>query len=370
MSLDGLNDLVQDWTLNNSLTVNDITVEGNLTTSGFIYGGGFINNLLITNNVWTGENTYTNYIPNYQLPTLNTHMATKQYVDTAFNNIGNNLLPLNNTFTGSNTFNVLPKFTNNANAGDELINKAVCDNSVLAYTAGLSSTNNWTGNNSFITSGGNDLIIPTPTADRHLANKGYVDNEIINFNLSGGKVELVEIGTAGTTSISCDPAIYSAMIVCMVTGGGYGNLDTTPTAQSIISFGGSGGMLVFKLPAFSGNASYQATFNTRTTVGDSKFTTSGGTQLFGMTNGTNGSSSASGTGGGLNYRDTSLGVGQNQILSGRTEPRQSPITNPAINKCANICCYNGFGLGGSFNFSTGADVPPTNNYCLVIKIKN
>ena len=369
MSLDGLNSLVKDWTLNNSLTIKDATIEGDLTTTGFIYGGGVTNSLLSSNNTWTGENNFTSSLPTYQPPTLSSHMSTKQYVDTTFNNIGNNLLPLNNTFSGSNTFNVLPKFSNNANAGDELVNKATCDNSVLGYTGGTNTNNSWIGSNYFNTSTG-DLLVPTPTADQHLANKSYVDNSIVNFNSSGGKVELVEIASSGNTNITCDPTIYSSMIVAMLSGGGYGNLNTTPTAQSIISFGGSGGLLVFKMPAYTGNAVYSATFNTRTTVGFSRFFAPDGTQMFGISNGSNGSSSASGTGGVINYRDSNIGVDQNQIVSGRTEPRQSPITNPTITKCNNICCWNGYGLGGSFNFTTGADVAPTNNYLLLIKFKN
>lgn len=371
MSLDGLNDLVQDWTLNNSLTMNDANIEGNLTTTGFIYGGNVSNSLLSLNNTWSGKNNYTTYLPVYQNPTQATHMATKQFVDASLNNIGNNLLTSNNIFTGINNFNVLPKFTNNANAGDELVNKAVVDSSISAYTGALNTNNNWTGNNFFNTfTPSQDLIVPTPTADQHIANKGYVDTSITSFNSSGGKVELVEIDASGNTLISCDPSIYSSMIVCMVSGGGYGNINTTPTSQSIISFGGSGGVVVFKIPAFTGNATYQATFNTRTTVGQSRFFNSSGVALLGIQNGGNGSSSASGIGGTLNYRDNDIGVDQNQIVYGRTEPRQAPITNPNITKVNNICCWNGYGLGGSFNFATGADVPPTNNYCLLIKIKN
>lgn len=370
MSLEGLNDLVQDWTLNNSLTIQDATIEGNLTTTGFIYGGGVTNALLSSNNTWTGENNYTTSLPSYQLPTSNNHMATKQYVDTTFNNIGSNLLPLNNTFTGSNIFNVLPKFSNNANAGNELVNKATCDNSILGYTGGTNSNNTWLGQNYFNTSPLNDLLVPTPTADQHLANKSYVDNAVTNFNNSGGKVELSEIASSGSFNITCDPTIYSSMIVCMLSGGGYGNANTTPTSQSIISFGGSGGLIVFKMAAFNGNAVYQATYNTRTTVGFSKFYASDGTQMFGMLNGGNGSSSASGSGGILNYRDPSIGVNQNQIVYGRTESRQSPITNPNIIRCNNICCWNGYGLGGSFNFSTGGESSPTNNYLLLIKFRN
>lgn len=371
MSLDGLNNLVQDWTLNNSLTMNDVNVEGDLNTTGFIYGGGVTFNLLASNNTWTGENTYSNHLPTYLLPSSNTHMDTKQYADTTFNNIGNNLLPLNNTWTGSNTFNVLPKVNSNASSGNQVVNKNTADNSISSYTGSLNTANTWTGNNYFNTTSLVTLSVPTPTADNHIANKGYVDTAITNFNASGGKVELFEYQNSGNLNVTCDPTIYSSMIVCMVSGGGYGNLNTTPTASSTISYGGSGSMVVWKMPAFTGNALYQAVYNTRTSVGYSKFFyTDSNIQLFGLSNGTNGSQSASGTGGTLNYRDSKIAVDQNQIISGRTETIQNPITNPNIFRCANIACYNGFGLGGSFNFSTGADYPPTNNYLLLIKFKN
>lgn len=370
MSLDGLNNLVQDWTLNNSLTINDAVVEGDLNTTGFIYGGGVTFNLLSSNNTWTGENTYSNYLPTYLLPSADTHMDTKQYADTTFNNIGNNLLPLNNTWTGSNTFNALPKVNSNASSGDQVVNKNTADNSVSSYTGSLNTANNWTGNNYFNTSVVN-LSVPTPTADTHIANKGYVDTAIANFNATGGKVELFEYQNSGNLNITCDPTLYSSMIVCMVSGGGYGNVNTTPTASSTISYGGSGGMIVWKMPAFTGNALYQAVYNTRTTIGFSKFFyTDSTTLLFSITNGGNGSQSVSGNGGNINYRHPKIAVDQNQIIRGTSKPLQNPITNPNIYRTTNIACYNGFGMGGSFNFSTGADFPPTNNYLLLIRFRN
>jgi len=372
MSLEGLNELTEDWTLNNSLTIKDAVIEGDLTTTGFIYGGGVTNNLLTLNNIWTGENTYTDFLPTYLNPTSNNEMSNKVYVDTTFNNIGNNFLPLNNTFSGNNTFNILPKINSNASSGNQSVNKTTADNAVNAYTGNLNTNNNWTGDNYFNTKAidGLDMIVPNPTVDNHISNKGYVDNAILNFNSIGGKVELTEYGSAGNFNISCDPTIYSSMIVCMVSGGGYGNLNTTGTGQSILSYGGSGAMLVFKIPAYTGNALYQAVFNTRTTVGNSSFYNSAGTYLLGLNNGSNGSSSASGSGGNISYKDSSIGTDQFQIINGRTQARQNPITNASITRVNNIAVWNSFGNGGSFNFQFGLDQLPTNNYLLTIKFRN
>jgi hypothetical protein len=110
MSLEGLNELKQNWTLNNSLTIVDGIIEGDLNTTGFIFGSGSGTSAgLTTNNVWTGVNTYTNFLPTYLLPINNNEMNTREYTNTVFNNIGNNLLTSPVTFSAQNTFNVMPK---------------------------------------------------------------------------------------------------------------------------------------------------------------------------------------------------------------------------------------------------------------------
>lgn len=368
MSLQDLDDAPITWSLGNSLTFVDGIIEGDLNASGFIYGTG-ISTGLAGNNVWTGENTYSNFVPTYPLPVNNNEMNTRQYTDTAFNNIGNNLLTSPVTFTAQNTFNVMPKTANGA-VGAELINKTDADTKVNTFSQ-LASNNTWTGNNYFNTFG-NDLTTPNPTLDTHIANKNYVDTAIVNFNTAGGKVDLVEIGIAGANVVTCDPAIYSSMIVCMVSGGGYGSPDLNVNLQGAISFGGSGAMICWKMPAFNGNANYEAVFNTRTSVGFSNFYASNGQIILGLFNGQNGNVNASGNGGTLLSRNSDVTLSQYQLVNGSTQPR---LISTSVRRVSNICCWNGFGQGGSFDYVTSPadpqrDVLPTNNYCLLIKFRN
>lgn len=363
MSIEGLNELKKDWTLNNSLTIVDGTIEGNLNVSGFIYG----TNVSVGtdgNNVWTGENTYSNYVPTYPLPVNSNQMNNRQYTNTAFNNVGDNLLTSPVTFTGQNTFNVMPKTANGATIS-ELINKNDADGKVNTFSQ-LSTNNIWTGNNYFYTPG-NDLTTPNPTLDTHIANKGYVDSSIVNFNNSGGKVDIVEIATSGSHIVTCDPAIYSSMIVCMVSGGGYGSPNLNPDLQGAISFGGSGAMVCWKMPSFNGNAQYEAFFNTRTSVGFCNFYTVGSQILFGLFNGQNGTANTSGNGGTLIGKNSTIVNNQYQLINGSTQPK---LLDSAIRRVSNICCWNGFGQGGSFDYVFTNDVLPTNNYLLLIKFKN
>jgi hypothetical protein len=363
MSLEGLNELKQNWTLNNSLTIVDGVIEGDLNTTGFIYGSGSgTSSGLTTNNVWTGVNTYTNFMPTYLLPTNMNHMNTREYSNTIFNNIGNNLLTSPVTFNSQNTFNVMPKVASGATS-NKLIRKTDADTKVNTFSQ-LSSNNTWTGNNYFDTFV-NDVTTPNPTLDTHIANKGYVDSSIVNFNNAGGKVDLVEIASAGQTIVTCDPAIYSSMIVCMVSGGGYGSPNLNINLQGAISYGGSGAMICWKMPAFSGNAIYEAVFNTRTTVGFTNFYK--GPIIFNLTNGQNGNVNASGNGASSFSKNADIVLNQYQLIYGSTQPR---LATSIARRVSNICCSNGFGQGGSFDYVLGNDVLPTDNYCLLIKFRN
>jgi hypothetical protein len=365
MSLQGLNDLDIDWRLRNTLTINnDCEVDGDLNTTGFIYDGGVPVNIQASNNVWTGLNTFTNFPPTLIAPINADDMATKDYTDTTLSGLGNALLASNNTWTGANTMDFLPIISNSASAGNECVNKGVADTTINATTGNLSTTNIWTGNNDFT----NTLSVATPLLDAQIGNKQYVDNAITSFNASGGKVEYQEFSSSlGNVTIGLDPTIYSSMIVCMVSPGGFGNANTTATGQTIKSFGGSGGYACFKISAYTGNALFTTDNGTRgSAVGNCSFTLPSGQVLVSITGGTTGSSSASGTGG---IVTTFLGVSGVQRVPGSSYPLQNP-PDANTTKIANLCVYNGFGLGGSFNFQTGTDVLPTAGYILCIKFKN
>jgi hypothetical protein len=367
MSIQGIQDLDENWTLRSSLTINNnVEVLGDLNTTGFIYDGGIPVNIQGTNNVWTGKNTYTITLPTYLDPVADDEMATKNYLDGAVVGLGTGLLPLNNTFSAYNKMTALPTIIEPALVGtDQLVNKGVVDAFVGASTGALGSVNVWTGSNTF----NNVVSVPTPLTDQAFSNKGYIDSAITSFNASGGKVEYVEaVISGGGFLFSCDPAIYSGCMFCMVSSGGFGynTNPAVPTGTSIKSFGGSGGYAVFKVPAYSGNATFSNTNNTSTTIGSCNLTLPNLATIANISGGTNGTSGASGTGGVVDM-GVFFGV---QRITGSIEPLQNPITNDAITSSYNIGVLNGYGTGGSYNYLTGASVTPSGGYCLQIKFKN
>jgi len=363
MSLQGIQDLDESWTLRNQLTINnDVEVLTDLNTTGFIFGGGIPVNILSSNNIWSGKNTYTISLPTYLDPVANDEMATKNYLDTAVVGLGSGLLPTNNNWIGYNRFTSLPTISNNATVGtNEFVNKNVAD--AYINSDGILSRNGniWSAQENFT----NVVSVPTPTVNTQFANKKYVDDSISAFNASGGKIEYVELFADGV--LSCDPATYSGCMICLVAGGGYGANTNPPVVTGVNSksFGGSGGYVAFKLPAFQGNATVTIVNNTLTTVGSAIFRNSESNIVCTVNNGTNGSNFGSGAGGGGSALFTGI-----QFITGSSEAFQSPITNDSITKSYNIGVLNGMGNGGSFNYLTGTNVDPSGAYCLQIKYKN
>jgi hypothetical protein len=368
MSLQGLNELREDWFLRNQLTINNnVEVLGDLNTTGFIFDGGVPVNIQGNNNVWTGENLFTAYQPTFLDPTAPDEMATKNYCDGAVVGLGNALLASNNTWTAFNNLDVVPEISNNATAGtNELLNKATADAFFTASSGSLGTANTWTAQQLF----NNSVFVPAPAVDNAFGNKKYVDDAITAFNASGGKVEYVEIVVEGGNLFSCDPAVYSGCIICMCSSGGAGYTGALPvaTGASTKVFGGSGAYAVFKLPAYTGNA----TFYNNSTIGSTTgtgctFTLPNGSLVASLTCGANASAVASGAGG---TGVAGAGFSGIQFINGSTEPTQSPITNDAITRSYNIGVLNSRGLGGSFNYTTGANTSSTSGYCLQIKFKN
>ena len=259
MSLQGLNSLDIDWTLRDTLTINnDVLVEGDLNTTGFIYDGGIPLDIQDDDNVWTGKNAFTNFQPTFLAPVADEDMATVDYMSLAFAGLGAGLLPTNNTWTGSNSMVQLPVLTNGATVGtNEAVNKATADAYVATSTGNLGTVNVWTGDNTFT----GKVIVPTPASLNAFGNKKYVDDAITAFNVAGGNIEYVEsVITGGTLNVTLDPAIYSNMTVCLISAGGLGAPGgTVPTGNAIKSFGGSGGYACFKIPAFVGTQVYDLT---------------------------------------------------------------------------------------------------------------
>lgn len=363
MSLQGINNLVEDWNLNNTLTiVNDVDVEGDLDTTGFIYDGGVPFSIGALNNVWTNTNQFVNSLPTYLNPTTNNEMNTKDYMDTEFLNIGSSLLPLNNVWTGMNTMNELPTISSNASAGNECVNKVTSDTLINATTGNLTANNVWTGLNDFQ----NTLTLITPTDDLHIANKVYVDNAITAFNNAGGKVEYVEINATGNTNVTCDPATYSSMYVCMVSGGGFGVFvpPEVPAQQKI--YGGSGAFVVFKLTAYTGNAVLNQTNSTTTLVGSSSFVLPNGSTIVTMTGGGIGTQAGSGIGGTATW---GTGIKGSQYVSGSSRPLSVDGSDP-VDRVPNVAVWNGFGVGGRYDSISNTSIVPTGAYTLLIKFKN
>jgi len=369
MSIAGLDELDLSWTLRNTLTINnDVTVEGDVNTTGAIYDGGIPITITGDNNVWTGHNTFVNFQPTFLAPVADDDMTTKDYMVTAYTNVGTAFLPLNNTWTGFNNMSngTLPTITNQATPGtNEMVNLNTLNAYLATQTGQLNTANTWTRQNTFT----NKVNVPAPVTLAQFGNKTYVDAEITAYNLAGGNIEYQEILSQGGTStnITLDPALYTGMYVCMVGAGGWGVVAGAPVVAGTITYGGSGGFAVFKIPAFTGTATYSITASTPLVVnGTSTFTNSNGQALVSVSSGQTPIDSVSnGAGGTVTLFNGMLGV---QTIQGTTG---IPITNTAslVEYSFNVGCLNGYGQGGSFNNTTSVAVVPTGLYCLLIKFK-
>ena len=367
MALAGLDELDLSWTLRNTLTINnDVTVEGDVNTTGAIYDGGIPTTITGDNNVWTGNNLFKNFQPTFLAPVADEDMTTFDYMETTFTGVGTALLPLNNVWTGFNTAGALPILTNQATAAtNEMVNLNTLNAYLATQTGQLTTANVWTKQNTFT----NKVNVPAPLTLAQFGNKTYVDAEIAAYNLAGGNIEYQEIlAQSGTsTNITLDPALYTGMYVCMVGSGGFGAVVGAPAVPGTITFGGSGAYAAFKIPAFTGTATYSITAATPLVVnGTSTFTNSNGQALVSVSSGqTPTTSTSNGAGGTVTLFNGMTGV---QIIQGTTG---IPLTDTAspVQYSFNVGCLNGYGQGGSYNFTTLASVAPTGLYCLLIKFK-
>jgi hypothetical protein len=360
MSLAGLDELDLSWTLRNSLTINnDVEVLGDLNSSGFIFDGGLPIVVTPTNNVWTGNNSFPNFQPTFLAPVANEDMATYDYMDTAFIGLGNSYLPLDNNWTGINSMTNLPTISNAATVGtNEAINLSVL-NTYLPTTGILGANNTWTGENDFT----NKVIVPTPLTDLEFGNKKYVDDAITAFNATESTVYQEVLTQNGSVPITCDPANFTCMTICIVGAGGNGAVGgAVPTGANVKSFGGAGGYTAFQIPAYTG----VATLEVATIQADWSYFVLNGTPIAGASIGDDGDVTASGQGG-SNF----LGGGllSAQRISGSEEPFQNPVSNDAITFSYNVGVLNGYGQGGSFRWDTGTRVNPTGFYALFIKFR-
>lgn len=360
MSLAGLDELDLSWTLRNTLTINnDVEVKGDLNSTGFVYDGGIPIVVLPTDNVWTGLNSFPNFQPTFLAPVADEDMTTYDYMDTTFTGLGNSFLPLDNSWTGNNTMTDLPTITNAATAAtNEAVNLSVL-NAYLPTTNVLGANNTWTGENQFT----NKVIVPTPTTDQMFANKKYVDDAIDAFNLTEPTFYQEVLSQNGSIAITCDPASFSSMTVCIVGAGGNGApVGTTPTGANVKSFGGAGGYIAFQIPAYTG----VATLEVATIQAAWSYFVLNGTIIAGASAGEDGDVTESGEGGGTNLGGGLLSA---QRLFGGLEPLQNPVSNDAITSSYNIGVLNGYGQGGSFRWDTGTVVSPTGFYALFIKFR-
>ena len=360
MSLAGLDELDLSWTLRNSLTINnDVEVKGDLNSSGFVFDGDISIVVLPTDNVWTGLNSFPNYQPTFLAPVADEDMTTYDYMDTTFTGLGNSYLPLDNSWTGSNSMTVLPTITNAATAGtNEAINLSVL-NTYLPTTGVLGANNTWTGENDFT----NKVIVPTPTTDLMFGNKKYVDDAITAFNATEPTAYQEVLTQNGSIAITCDPANFTSMTVCIVGAGGNGAVaGAVPTGANVKSFGGAGGYVAFQIPAYTAVATLEVS---TITPGWSYFVYNG-TTIAGASAGEDGDVTASGDCGGGEVFNGLLSA---QRIYGSIEPLQNPVSNDAITSSYNVGVLNGYGQGGSFRWDTGTRVDPTGFYALIIKFR-
>lgn len=358
MSLAGLDELDFSWTLRNTLTTQNVTVEGDVNTSGAIYDGNIPVIITSTNNVWTGHNLF-DLQPTFLTPVADEDMTTYNYMNTAFTvpSIGTPYLPLNNVWTGANIINVYPTVPN-AVGGNQMVNQDTLDTYIGTQTGQLNTVNTWTKENVFT----NKVNVPTPVTLAQFGNKTYVDNSITAFNASPN-VEYQEILTPGVTAITLNPAIYTGMYVCMVGAGGDGAPPgTLGNGNDVKTFGGAGGMVAFKIPAFSGSASVDVNGALPNEI---LFTLN--VPLASASKGGTGSYPTSGLGGVGTYYN---GLTGGQSVNGGTAAPQVNPQNPLELNTFNTCCLNGYGLGGSFQWLGGTvSAAPTGYYCLLIKFK-
>jgi len=366
MALAGLDELDLSWTLRNTLTINnDVTVEGDVNTTGAIYDGGIPTTITGDNNVWTGHNTFTNFQPTFLAPVADEDMTTYDYMETTYTGVGVGFLPLNNNWTGFNVMNngTLPTITNQATAGNEMVNLNTLNAYLATQTGQLTTANVWTKQNTFT----NTLNVPAPLTLAQFGNKTYVDAEIAAYNAAGGNIEYVEIlAQSGITNITLDPTLYTGMYVCMVGGGGFGVAAGAPVVPGTITYGGSGGYAAFKIASFTGVATYSITAATAVDLGTSSFIKPGGVPLVSVSSGqTPVDSVSNGAGGTVTLFNGMLGV---QTIQGTTGIPNTDTTS-LVEYTYNIGCLNGYGQGGSFNNTSSITVVPTGLYCLLIKFK-
>jgi hypothetical protein len=362
MSLSGLEELDLSWSLRNSLTITgNVVVEGDLSTTGFIYDGGLPITIDGDDNVWSANNLFKNVQPTFLAPLADEDMATSDYMETEFSDLGVSLLPTNNTWLGRNVMNVLPTITGVATAGtDEMINLTGLNTLFATSTGELGLDNKWTGENTFT----NKVNVTTPANDAQFGNKKYVDDEIAAYNAAGGVIEYVEsLIQTGSLNITLDPDVYTHMYVCMVSGGGAGSpAGAVASGSSVITYGGSGSYAAFKVPAYNGTATYSFI-----SPDVAVFTNYAGQQLVLVeAGGFPADQNSNGVGGEIQELSGIIGV---QQINGSVGIRQTPIVDSSIIRSYNIGCLNGYGQGGSFNYLTGASTSPTGFYALFIKFR-
>lgn len=362
MSVQGLNNLATSWTLQSDFTCgSSVTIDGDLTATGTIHGGTSAGTT--SNNIWTGTNSYTQFMPTFIAPVNNDDFNTTGYTTSQLQlqSPGAPLTLLDNTWTGTNNFSLsVPKYTNQATADNEGVNKNQADTTMNTLSPNiLTASNTFTGLNAFSTT-----ICPTPVNNGDFANQQYVTDSINTFNAAGGKIVYEEYTTLDTNiTFTCDPALFSCFIGCGIAGGGYGT--TAPTiipGSTAKSFGGAGGFCVIKVPAFTGNgtitidSAIRGGFNAETSITLPAALGS----IIDPQGGHDGTTTSSGVGGVNN------GSYPCQQITGGFVPFQT-IADGTINYSYNVGCLNGYGMGGSYTYGTGVEVLPTSGYVLLIK---
>ena len=135
--------------------VGDPTQGNQFATKSYVdTNGGTI--LLGANNTWSGNNSFSNYLPAWSgagnsFPVSGNQFTVKSYVDHAIQTGGGTvLLGANNVWTGNNNFsNSLPTWTGNGGPvqGNQFATKSYVDTN--GSTLLLTSNNLFSGNNTF-----------------------------------------------------------------------------------------------------------------------------------------------------------------------------------------------------------------------------
>lgn len=283
-----------------SPTLNDIIINNSLTNSSLRLSGSsplasiFTDNvsrlaistanIAMTLNLIGTTATFSGNISATTAPTIGDHLTNKTYVDTklSISDVTPNGLGMNSA--ASTGAGLIPVFNGSLNSFFP----------ALRYSAGNIDPGYLVARESTIGS----ILLPTPTAAAHGANKGYVDAQSVIESLDEGN-------GIGYRLRSSNPAYFGNI--------GLGAIDFSRSVAASTTYGATG------ISSFAAGYNSTASGTSSVALGENNISSGQGSVSTGNTNSATGASSA--TIGGLNNtaeHDQSVTLGGQGLLSGNT----------------------------------------------------